>query len=128
MKTHVQIVAALHIVMGALTLMGAVIVFIFIGMAGGIAATQGEGEAAGVLGIIAVVVGSFLTLLALPSIIGGWALLAGCSWGRPFVLVLGALELLNIPFGTALGIYTFWALLNNPQPPPPVTSSLRPIT
>jgi hypothetical protein len=28
-------------------------------------------------------------------------------------LILGALNLFNIPFGTALGLYTFWVLLND---------------
>jgi len=43
--------------------------------------------------------------------------MAGWSWGRPVVLVLGVLDLLDIPFGTALGIYTLWALLHEPDPP-----------
>ncbi len=116
MKIHVQIVAALHIAMGALALLGAIAVFAFLGMAGGIVISQSEREAAGILGIVAVALGGFLAVLALPGIIGGWALLAGRAWGRPFVLVLGALHLLNLPFGTALGIYTFWALLHDPLP------------
>jgi hypothetical protein len=118
MKTHIQIVAALHIAMGALALIGAIVVFGFLGVASGIVVSQGEHEAAGIVGIIAVALGGFLALLALPSIIGGWALLVGRSWGRPVVLVLGALQLLHIPIGTALGIYTFWALLRDPAPSP----------
>jgi hypothetical protein len=31
------------------------------------------------------------------------------------VLILGVLHLANIPFGTAIGIYTLWALLNEPN-------------
>jgi hypothetical protein len=77
---HVDIVAALHIAVGALTLMGAVVVFVFLGMAGGIAGTQGETEAARILAVIALAVGGFLVLLALSSIVGGWALMAGYSW------------------------------------------------
>jgi hypothetical protein len=33
-------------------------------------------------------------------------------------LALAALQLLNIPIGTLLGIYTFWAQLHEPQPQP----------
>jgi len=40
-------------------------------------------------------------------------LLKRFSWARILVLVLGALNLLNVPFGTALGIYTFWVLLDD---------------
>jgi hypothetical protein len=127
MKTHIQIVAALHIAMGALSLLAAIAVFAFLGMAGGIVVSQGEHEAAGIIGIVAVVLGGFLAVLALPGIIGGWALFAGRSWGRPFVMVLGVIQLINIPFGTALGIYTLWALLREPPPQTPSASTIQPI-
>ena len=83
MKNHTQIVAALHIAMGVLSLLGAVAVFAVLGMAGGIVASQGKHEAGGIIGVVAVVLGGFLAVLALPGIIGGWALFAGRSWGRP---------------------------------------------
>jgi hypothetical protein len=118
MKTHHQIVAVLHIAFGALSLIFALIIFGTLGLAGGIVVSQGETEAAGILGIVALFVGGFLVLLSLPGIIGGWALYTGRSWARPVVLVLAILQLANIPFGTALGIYTLWALLYEPQPQP----------
>jgi hypothetical protein len=122
MKNHIQLVAALHIAFGALSLLGALAVFIFMGMAGSIVVSQGEHEAAGLLGIIAIALGGFLAVLALPGIIGGWALMTGRSWGRPVVLVLGVLDLLHVPFGTALGVYTLWALLHEPSPQSPVAA------
>lgn len=111
MKTHIQVVAALHIAFGLLSVLGAMVIFGALGLAGGIAFSQGEQEAAGILGIVAVALGGFLILLGLPGILGGWALFTERSWGRPLVLVLGILALFNIPIGTALGIYTLWALL-----------------
>ena len=33
-------------------------------------------------------------------------------WARILGIVLSALHLLNVPFGTAVGIYGLWALLN----------------
>lgn len=125
MKTHLHIVAALHIAMGAFTLLGALIFFAMMGMAGSIVIYQGEHEAAGIMGIVAIALGGFLTLLSLPSLVGGWALYTGRSWGRLLVLVLGALHLLNVPFGTALGIYTFWALLRE-EPHTTSTPTLQP--
>jgi hypothetical protein len=127
MNKHIQIVGALHIALGALSLLGAIIVFLVFGLAGSIVISQGQNQAAGILGIIAIALGIFLAALALPGIIGGWALLTGRSWGRPLVLVLGALHLLNIPFGTALGIYTLWALLHEPVSQLPNASTTRPI-
>lgn len=117
MKPHVQIVAALHIAFGVLSLLGAIILFLVLGLAGGIVISQGEREAAGILAIVAVALVGLLVVLALPGIIGGWALYTGRSWGRPVVLVLGILDLFSIPFGTALGVYTLWTLLHNPEPP-----------
>jgi hypothetical protein len=127
MKKHTQIVAALHIALGALSLLGAIVVFALFALAGGIVVSQGEHQAASILGIIAVVLGIFLAALALPGIIGGWALFTGRSWGRPVVLVLGFLHLINFPLGTALGIYTIWALLHEPVSPLPSASTNQPI-
>ena len=124
MNANIQIVAALHIAMGALSLLVAIAVFAALGMLGGIVVSQGEHEAAGIIGIAGVVLVGFLAVLALPGIIGGWALFAGRSWGRPFVMVLGVIQLLNIPFGTVLGIYTLWALLREPTPQAPSASDL----
>jgi hypothetical protein len=41
----------------------------------------------------------------------GWGLLQREPWARILCLIMGFLALLNIPFGTALGIYTLWVLL-----------------
>lgn len=41
----------------------------------------------------------------------GWGLLQREPWARIATLVLGFIELLHVPFGTALGIYTIWVLL-----------------
>ena len=44
--------------------------------------------------------------------IAGWGLLQHEGWARVVALVLGFISLFtNIPFGTALGIYTMWVLL-----------------
>jgi hypothetical protein len=43
----------------------------------------------------------------------GRALLARRGSGRPAALWVAVVNLVVLPFGTALGIYTFWALLND---------------
>ena len=60
MKQHVQAVAALNMAAGALYLMSAVLVFIFMGMASGIVISQGQHQAGGVIGIVAVALLCFL--------------------------------------------------------------------
>src|SRR6266853_4707274 len=44
-------------------------------------------------------------------LIAGWGLLERQPWARTLAIVLGAFSLLDVPFGTALGIYTLWVLL-----------------
>ena len=127
MKTHIQIVAALNLAAGALYLIAAAIVFGVMAMAGTIAISQGAPHmVGGVLAIVAIGIASFLAVLGLPSVIGGWALFANKSWARPLLLVLAVLHLPNIPFGTALGIYTLWALLREEQPPHLPLQNLQP--
>ena len=41
----------------------------------------------------------------------GWGLLQKEDWARTVSLVVGFVALLNVPIGTALGIYTLWVLL-----------------
>ncbi len=43
--------------------------------------------------------------------IAGWGLMQRESWARVVALVLAFISLFNIPFGTAIGVYTMWVLL-----------------
>ena len=52
-------------------------------------------------------------LLGIPGIVAGYGLLRGTAWGRILALVVGFLGLVNFPLGTAIGIYTLWALIQD---------------
>ena len=58
---------------------------------------------------------TFAILLLAKAALGffaGWGLLQREQWARVLVLVLAFVALFtNIPFGTALGVYTMWVLL-----------------
>lgn len=56
-------------------------------------------------------IGSITLLKAAAGFFAGWGLLQRESWARILALVVGFLALLNVPLGTALGIYTLWVLL-----------------
>ncbi|HEY6273476.1 MAG TPA: zinc ribbon domain-containing protein [Terriglobales bacterium] len=56
-------------------------------------------------------VASFLLIRAIMGIIAGFGLLQHHEWARILAIILAFLDLLQVPFGTALGIYTIWALL-----------------
>lgn len=107
MEKHVTVLGVLYIALGCLGVLGALVVFTAV-TGGGL--LSGDETAILVTGAVGTAIASFLLLLSLPMIIGGIALLRHAPWARIFMLVLGALNLLNIPFGTILGIYTFWAL------------------
>lgn len=56
-------------------------------------------------------IGIVIVLKAAAGFLAGWGLLQREPWARMLTLVLAFLALFNIPFGTALGIYTLWVLL-----------------
>lgn len=114
MQQHIKIVAILNIIYGALiALVGLTILLVFGGLASvvGISGDSDAAAGAGVLGAIGVGVAALFVVLAAPSIAGGLGLLKYRPWARILTIVLAALHLLSIPLGTALGIYTLWALL-----------------
>ncbi len=45
------------------------------------------------------------------AILIGWGLLERRPWARMLAIIFGFLSLMEVPFGTALGIYTLWVLL-----------------
>jgi hypothetical protein len=110
MQKHITILAALHIAYSGMILLGAVIVFLAI-VGGGL--LSGDIEAIGITTGVGTVVATIMLVLAAPGLIGGMGLLKRRSWAGILVLVLGCLNLLNIPFGTALGIYTIWVLVQS---------------
>ena len=57
------------------------------------------------------VIGVLLAAGGLLSIATGAGLLSRSPWARMLAIVFGGLNLVDIPFGTALGIYTLWVLL-----------------
>ncbi len=116
MESHVKILAVLHIVFGSLGLLLALaILFFFGGIAGLVGATDSSGNAhiaMPVLGVIGTFAFFVLLVLSLPGLIAGVGLLQFQPWARILTIVLSVLELIHVPFGTALGIYGLWVLLS----------------
>ena len=110
MEQHIKILGWLYIAWGGLIALVGVLFLLGAGIAGVAAGAQGEAGAGLLAGGIGVVFAVFIIALSLPGIIAGWGLLKRKSWSRMLAIVLGALNLLNLPIGTALGIYTIWAL------------------
>jgi hypothetical protein len=54
----------------------------------------------------------FNIALAIPSIIAANALFNFQEWARDLLIVISALNILNVPFGPLLGAYGLWVLLS----------------
>ena len=61
---------------------------------------------AGLAGFVAVITLIFSVL----AFAVGFALITRKPWGRTLAIVVAILQLIKIPLGTALGIYTLWVL------------------
>ena len=113
MDRHIKILGWLYIAHGAIFLLVAGFIFVLltgIGIFAGLA--EGDLEAIAILPLVAFVVAMALTVISLPGLVCGAGLLRQRGWARIVALVLALLNICNLPFGTALAIYTFWVLLN----------------
>jgi hypothetical protein len=112
---HVDFVAGLFIVWGVLTtLIGLSTLALGVG-AVAVLASSGR-QASFAAGLTA----AAFTALAIIAIIWGLAHVAvgiplrrRLHWSRLAALMLGSVDLLLLPYGTALGIYALWALLRD---------------
>ena len=66
---------------------------------------------AGFLSSLFTVIGIFILAKGAVEFLAGWGLLHRKPWARLLTIVLAFLALLNLPFGTALGIFSLWVLL-----------------
>jgi uncharacterized membrane protein (UPF0136 family) len=113
-KEHVTAVGILHIGLGVMGLLAAVIVLAATIGPGLIALTvEGDAVPLGILAMIGGVIAVFLVLFSVPGIVGGVALLKHKSWARYLVLILAAVGLVNVPIGTIVGAYTIWVLVQD---------------
>ncbi|MEX2270269.1 MAG: hypothetical protein WD690_02270 [Vicinamibacterales bacterium] len=116
MQTHVKVVAILYIVMGALNLLGAlffVFAFSIAGIAAGMSGDPDAGVAIPIIGLTGTALVLFLLILGIPPIIVGVGLMRYREWARIAGIVIAALLIFHFPFGTAIGVYGLWVLLNN---------------
>jgi len=107
-EDHVNILGWLYIGMSILGILAGLFVLVILV---GVGFLVGDPEVIGILVFTGILVAALLVVLSVPGIIGGIGLLKKQPWARILVLVLGFLNLLNIPLGTLLGIYTIWVLM-----------------
>ena len=116
MDRHVNTLGILYVVFGALGLFGAFAILIAFRMTGvfldvGSVSHWGShayGDVDQVVRVLGLLIATAIGITSIPGIIAGIGLINRTEWGRIFALILGAINLINIPFGTALGIYAIW--------------------
>ena len=110
MQKHIQLLGIIYIAYHSIGLVFASVVW---GILSGIGFMSGDPQAAGILALVGTFVAGLLLSLSVPGIVGGGGILKGWWWSRYLVLVLGVFNLVRVPLGTILGVYTFWVLMQN---------------
>ena len=109
MKQHVSLVGALHIGFGILGLLGALALYLSFTFIYEFIEHDPVAEH------ILIVVGNSLALMILffssLGIIGGIGLFSYKPWARILVMIVSAINCLNVPVGTAKGLYSIWVLM-----------------
>jgi hypothetical protein len=118
-EQHVKILAWLNIVLGGLGVLMALGILVFFGGLAGVAGSEDnpDAEGAAVLGIIGGIGFLILAALSIPCVIAGIGLLKLRPWAQMLAIVMSVLNLVSVPFGTALGIYGLWVLMNKDTKP-----------
>jgi hypothetical protein len=112
---HVDFVGVLFIVWGLLTtLVGVSTLALSVGAVALIAsASRGGGQfAAGLTAAVFAMLAIIAILWGTAHIVVGVPLRRHRSWSRLMALMLGSVDLLLLPYGTALGTYALWVLLS----------------
>ena len=117
MPSHVDFVGVLFIVWGLLTTLIGVSTLALGAAAVALMASAGrEGGGGGFAAGLTAVVFATLAILAIiwgtAHVVVGVPLRRRRPWARMLALMLGSVDLLLLPYGTALGVYALWVLLN----------------
>ena len=117
MASHVDFVGVLFIVWGLLTtLVGVSTLALGVGAVALISSASRGGGAGGFAAGVTAAVFATLAIIAIlwgsAHVVVGVPLRRHRPWARLMALMLGSVDLLLLPYGTALGVYALWVLLN----------------
>ena len=110
MQKHVTLLGALFI---AYHVLGLIVGIIIMTVLSTIGCLTHDPHAVAILTAVGVGIGTFLIVLSIPGLVAGIWLLRRRPWARMLTLIVGAFDLIDIPLGTALGVYSFWVLLHD---------------
>jgi hypothetical protein len=113
METQVKVLAVLYIVLSALGTLAAFVIATVFSVASMAVASDGDAAVAlPIIGLTGTALVAFLLVVSLPGFVAGIGLLKFKPWARILTIVLSALNLINFPLGTIVGIYGLYVLLS----------------
>ena len=111
MQKHVTILSVIHFGIGAIFLLAALIVTLAFPTIGNF--VPEDALPFDLFSVLGAGIGGFLFLFSAIKLLCGYGLYKRKSWARIYTLVLCALGLINIPFGTLIAIYGIWVLVKS---------------
>ena len=111
MKQHVSFVGALHIGFGILGILGALAIFLTFQFV--FQFVEDDIIAQEVLAFIGNSIALLVLFFSILGVIGGIGLFSYQQWARILVMIVSAINCLNVPVGTAKGVYSIWVLMQD---------------
>ena len=108
MEKQINTVAVLQIGISIFNLLIALGLYSILKLIGGFIDDPSAGM---ILSIIANIVATILVILSFPGIIAGLGLYKRKEWARILTILFSVIGIFNFPFGTAIGIYSIWVLV-----------------
>ena len=108
MEKHINVVAALQIGLSIFNLLIAFLIFTVLKLVVGFVDEPNSGM---ILSMIADILAIVFIVISVPGILAGMGLYKRKEWARILTLILSVVEIFSFPFGTAIGIYSIWALI-----------------
>ena len=110
MQKHLTVVAALQV---GFSIFGIIAALLLYGILMSVAGFVDEEEGVYVLSLVARWGSIFLLIISIPGLIGGIGLFLKQIWARYLILIVSVFDLLNIPIGTAIAVYSIWVLVQD---------------
>lgn len=107
MDRHIRILGILNMLYGIVGAIASIVILVRFGGFSGVYAAFNED----IIGLIAMILVGFQLLIALPCIFAGFYVRMLQDWARVMLIIVSAINVLNVPFGTLIGAYGLWALM-----------------
>lgn len=105
---HLNLLGVLWITLSSMRLLGGGVILL---VAGFIPIGGSEASIRNLIYMLVLFLGGAIVALAVAGGLAGWGLMQRITWARSLALTVAFLSLLEVPFGTALSVYTLWVLM-----------------